>query len=824
MVKVFNLSKSKNITWVDNFIYTFAKKLNLKKESDSNKNKDKITKLSYKEAEKIGLVSEANYIGWNMWKENSGVLDSGSVWYLESDEKTGEKFLIKNLSQEGEIVRRVMDKIKNAKKEKLELNKKAEIEKSKEDLKNEKQSRLTFLNKRLSQLTRSIKKAEAEPEWIPPEYLLNMKKMSDEIRDGITQLEKELHELEHKIDSLGGPKPSVEDKIINSKAWKGLNKKAEDYIGNMLKDSNLMINSEYGNYWISPISDPSIEISPLFKSLQELMDWTKENKDEIFEVTANLNKKAEGEIYNTLEEANTKARELKDQTGKEFEPVQSATDNTKFELKPKVAGKGVFLWMRLGDNAEYEIVNSYEEVADILLQAGISNSIKKFKSGITDHNIFADNNYISLYWGDSDAEFIQDIEDEDINAINRLIGFSKKESHLKQATGMIKTVDEAIEYLFLYHEKVEKIGDDEYKLIDTNDGTEEIYDIDGLIERANRYWQLYEDKNASLKQAEEKIQLKNFVSDSEQFINILKEKNIDYRQIEEEQEGILVARDSENDVIASFNMFTGEVVIGGMVDTIDEWEKKNASLNKQAEDGKERNPKVMEYMIEQAKQDKEWAEKTKDNQEWLEMASDMSMEMLQNRLNKSVEQLAEDSYDYLEYRSHLKEEHWGYIDKSAKELWEKLTGEKLAQLHQRAEGLYNITVLINGVKKEQVQEALNYLDKYELKDLGINPEDIKAISQNEKGYVASLESRNISKENLDVLSELLSDAEHELGTVSINLGANQVESKAQEKSPEKKVEKKNPKESEIEKKVPMEVSKEDEVKKPKVEKEENIEE
>jgi hypothetical protein len=88
-----------------------------------------------------------------------------------------------------------------------------------------------------------------------------------------------------------------------------------------------------------------------------------------------------------------------------------------------------------------------------------------------------------------------------------------------------------------------------------------------------------------------------------------------------------------------------------------------------------RNPKIMRYFIKKAEEDKAWANRTKDDVKWNSEASDMSKQMLQDNLSKSVQQLAEEKYDYHKHRANLKGMYYGregYIDPQAHELWKNL--------------------------------------------------------------------------------------------------------------------------------------------------------
>jgi molecular chaperone DnaK (HSP70) len=91
------------------------------------------------------------------------------------------------------------------------------------------------------------------------------------------------------------------------------------------------------------------------------------------------------------------------------------------------------------------------------------------------------------------------------------------------------------------------------------------------------------------------------------------------------------------------------------------------------------NEKVWSAMVDEAYKDKEWAEKMNKDESWKKNASEMSLNSLKEKLSKPIEQLAKESYDYLKKRARAKSDYYGssrHIDESAKQKWEKLSGEK----------------------------------------------------------------------------------------------------------------------------------------------------
>ena len=89
-----------------------------------------------------------------------------------------------------------------------------------------------------------------------------------------------------------------------------------------------------------------------------------------------------------------------------------------------------------------------------------------------------------------------------------------------------------------------------------------------------------------------------------------------------------------------------------------------------------REKKLWNWALKEARKDKNWAKKTQHNKKWIAGASNMSKEMLQERLTKSIQEIAKEKMDYLILRA--SGEQNGYvIDKPARKLYEKITGANL---------------------------------------------------------------------------------------------------------------------------------------------------
>jgi hypothetical protein len=86
------------------------------------------------------------------------------------------------------------------------------------------------------------------------------------------------------------------------------------------------------------------------------------------------------------------------------------------------------LWLRIGDEDSYECFNELSEVAEILRQAfGGGDSLENVRmvaGGFTAEG-YKGNNYISLYWGDKNADMIRSLTRKEfivlINAVDPAI-------------------------------------------------------------------------------------------------------------------------------------------------------------------------------------------------------------------------------------------------------------------------------------------------------------------------------------------------------------------------------------------------------------------
>jgi len=81
-----------------------------------------------------------------------------------------------------------------------------------------------------------------------------------------------------------------------------------------------------------------------------------------------------------------------------------------------------YLWVRVGDADDYNHFDDLAEAAEYMAQFGLVHVWRKFKYGV-DAEGFTGNNYISLFYGDEEAQPTRDVSTRDIQRLNR---------HLKQ--------------------------------------------------------------------------------------------------------------------------------------------------------------------------------------------------------------------------------------------------------------------------------------------------------------------------------------------------------------------------------------------------------
>lgn len=79
-----------------------------------------------------------------------------------------------------------------------------------------------------------------------------------------------------------------------------------------------------------------------------------------------------------------------------------------------------YLWIRLGDQGDYEKLEGIEQAAELL--TGCSNEIVKCNYyGVSDNDIYAGNNYVSLFYGNEDVQPTKPISYIELQKLNELI-------------------------------------------------------------------------------------------------------------------------------------------------------------------------------------------------------------------------------------------------------------------------------------------------------------------------------------------------------------------------------------------------------------------
>ena len=107
--------------------------------------------------------------------------------------------------------------------------------------------------------------------------------------------------------------------------------------------------------------------------------------------------------------------------------IQGSVEPSDFRIAPSwQAKKGSVtsptIWTRIGDNAEYEqFGDDFSAVAGALLEAGVK-KVRRcgFGQGVMARGHEGDN-YISLYWGDKDAQFVKGLTLTELREVNAAI-------------------------------------------------------------------------------------------------------------------------------------------------------------------------------------------------------------------------------------------------------------------------------------------------------------------------------------------------------------------------------------------------------------------
>ena len=78
------------------------------------------------------------------------------------------------------------------------------------------------------------------------------------------------------------------------------------------------------------------------------------------------------------------------------------------------------IWMRLGDNCEYDDHDDLQSVADTLSEHGVQHVARRTPFGITAPG-FDGWDYISLYWGKDATEPVRELSRKELSELSRLL-------------------------------------------------------------------------------------------------------------------------------------------------------------------------------------------------------------------------------------------------------------------------------------------------------------------------------------------------------------------------------------------------------------------
>ncbi len=79
------------------------------------------------------------------------------------------------------------------------------------------------------------------------------------------------------------------------------------------------------------------------------------------------------------------------------------------------------IWVRAGDGDNYNDFDGVHEVADYLAEMSATDPLERCNEyGVTSPE-YQGNNYISLFWGDDDAQPIRSLTIEEHTEVNRLL-------------------------------------------------------------------------------------------------------------------------------------------------------------------------------------------------------------------------------------------------------------------------------------------------------------------------------------------------------------------------------------------------------------------
>jgi hypothetical protein len=98
-------------------------------------------------------------------------------------------------------------------------------------------------------------------------------------------------------------------------------------------------------------------------------------------------------------------------------------------------------WLRFGDNDEYTTCDSIEEVAELFHDKEIEGPLERAVGGVFAPG-YEGSNYISLYWGNENADLARPLSDEEYAQLVRLVVVERRDVELRIVVNAPVTISE----------------------------------------------------------------------------------------------------------------------------------------------------------------------------------------------------------------------------------------------------------------------------------------------------------------------------------------------------------------------------------------------
>lgn len=113
----------------------------------------------------------------------------------------------------------------------------------------------------------------------------------------------------------------------------------------------------------------------------------------------------------------------KKEGGLRYTPVVDNPDLIVVNPRPVYKGKGAgtYVWVRLGDNAEYEKFDNLDDATTFIISSlfEIPDNISRVEAGVDIEPSYTGNNYVSFYWGFKDASHSRDLADVEFHKFKK---------------------------------------------------------------------------------------------------------------------------------------------------------------------------------------------------------------------------------------------------------------------------------------------------------------------------------------------------------------------------------------------------------------------